>query len=475
MAQSNQPPRLRLRTWSWANLSKYLRYCRTYGVRNATRLAFRKILRRGQLPRVPEPLAIRLSLPDEAQRDVPSIQKKISVIIPTRNAGSEFGLLLRKLKAQKGIEQIEIVVVDSGSKDETIAVARNAGAQVISIPPESFSHSFSRNQGAARTTGDYLLFMVQDALPLTDRWLWEMARALETNNIVAVSCAEYPRADSDLFYRLLLWNHYRSLRLDRDRIMQWDSSCTSSAGLRANAQLSGISLLITREIFQRYWYAGDYAEDLQLGIRLIRDRHKIAFLYRTRVLHSHNRPPFYFLKRGYVDARNLPKVLPEFTLPEIRDSQRLFTDISSLHQRLNSIGSQLLGSPLPVSVPDFMARLKSALLAADVAPSHNGSVDPALDDFVRHLAASDTVSAYQPNRNMIVPHLMQHFALLQEFLCGVYPQIDEILASDVRTCVTKIFALHSGTHLAYLYLAQSAGDHAIPVVRDLDRQLVQGV
>src|SRR5579872_591745 len=284
MTSPTQPPAFRVRTFSWSNFVKYLRYCRNYGIAGATRLAFRRIARGGTLPRVVEPLAIPPLRVDDSGQDLQPVNKKISVIIPTRDAGPEFGLLLRKLRTQHGIGEIEIIVVDSGSSDDTIPIAGSAGAQILSIPPEAFTHSYARNCGAERATGVFLLFIVQDALPLTERWLWELARVLETSDVVGVSCAEYPREDCDLFYRLLIWNHYRSLQFVRDRVMQLDASCTAPVGLRANAQLSGISFLIRREIFQKYSYTGTYAEDLELGIRLIRDGHKIGFLYSTRVL-----------------------------------------------------------------------------------------------------------------------------------------------------------------------------------------------
>jgi O-antigen biosynthesis protein len=462
----------RVRTFSWVNLAKYLRYCRTYGFASATRLAFQRMARGGELPGVVEPLALPPLPADDSDRDVMPIKKRISVIIPTRNVGPEFGFLLRKLRVQKAIEQIEIIVVDSGSSDDTVEVADSAGALVVRIPSESFTHSYSRNCGAARATGDYLLFIVQDALPLTDRWLWELARVLETSNVVGVSCAEYPREDSDLFYQLLIWNHYRSLRLDRDRIMQWDSSCTSCDGLRANAQLSGISFLIRRDAFEKYRYAGDYAEDLELGIRLIRDGHKIAFLYSTRVLHSHNRPAFYFLKRGYVDVKNLARVMPGFTCPEIRDEARVFEDMATLYGRLTSLPLELANRAGRVCVAEYMTNLRRVIGSSN-GSQHAQSADPTLDQFISSRAPSQAV--YKPRTNMIVPHVMQHLDLLEQFLSRIEEDVDEPLATAIQECLIKIFALHSGTHLGYLYLSQSSAAPPLSSIKQLDRELVLGV
>src|SRR5581483_5851453 len=101
---SQRTSEFRLRTFSWANLGKYLRYCRIYGVPNATRLAFRKVLRGDQLIGSLEPMAVPGVTGNYAQHNTPVLKKTISIVIPTQNAGRYFGLLLRKLKAQKSIE-----------------------------------------------------------------------------------------------------------------------------------------------------------------------------------------------------------------------------------------------------------------------------------------------------------------------------------------------------------------------------------
>lgn len=76
-----------------------------------------------------------------------------------------------------------------------------------------FSHSFARNLGAEEATGDYLLFTVQDALPPSSTWLYELFQVIKDQNVVAVSCAETPREDADLFYRQISWNNYNFLGL----------------------------------------------------------------------------------------------------------------------------------------------------------------------------------------------------------------------------------------------------------------------
>jgi len=72
-----------------------------------------------------------------------------AVLIPALNAAQTLGQLLAGLKQIVGIESV--VVVDDGSSDETVAVAKAEGAVVI-------SHGANRGKGAALRTGfQYIL------------------------------------------------------------------------------------------------------------------------------------------------------------------------------------------------------------------------------------------------------------------------------------------------------------------------------
>ena len=67
--------------------------------------------------------------------------EKVSVVIPTFNAGPDFGELLRKLDAQRGDFELEVVVVDSGSTDGTTELAARHGAVLHSVSKASFDHA----------------------------------------------------------------------------------------------------------------------------------------------------------------------------------------------------------------------------------------------------------------------------------------------------------------------------------------------
>jgi len=78
---------------------------------------------------------------------------RVSIVIPTRNAGDAFTETLDAIAAQDLGEPFELVVVDSGSTDGTSARAEARGARVIAIDPAEFGHGHTRNLGIACAFG----------------------------------------------------------------------------------------------------------------------------------------------------------------------------------------------------------------------------------------------------------------------------------------------------------------------------------
>lgn len=58
---------------------------------------------------------------------------------------------------------LEVLVIDSGSRDHSVDIARAAGVSVLEIEPASFGHGRTRNMGAPRTSGELVGFLTQDA------------------------------------------------------------------------------------------------------------------------------------------------------------------------------------------------------------------------------------------------------------------------------------------------------------------------
>ena len=420
----------------------------------------------------------------------PLIDAKVSVVIPTLNAGSEFVWMLRKLRAQCGVRDIEIVVVDSGSTDGTVQAARNADAVVVEILPSEFSHSHARNLGADHASGDYLLFMVQDAYPIGDYWMQGMLAYLQDHageGLAAASCAEYSRSDSDMMYDSMIHTHYTFLGcLEYDRIGQFAGD--DHMALRSQGQLSDVSCLIGRSCFQEFRYRGNYAEDLDLGIRLIKSGKKVAMLASVKVIHSHNRPAYYYLKRSFVDVIFLVGLFDDFTYPRCASLAGLVVGIQATARVVSSWLQTQPPAPMPekqgetalntfsrgtlqAQIDHWITTSRKTLSAPHLLMLHTVSDealalgDQRLDAFVSSMPAHyfkhQQTSVLAASLDNAGREEARHFADMfiarldhfKRFAAEVYGPQDALLTRELGDVVRKTFAAAAGSALAFYCLA----------------------
>ncbi|WP_374469848.1 glycosyltransferase family 2 protein [Phenylobacterium sp.] len=402
------------------------------------------------------PLAGNLAwLPELTGEALDPIDVTVSVIIPTWNAGAEFYWLLRKLRAQRGLAGVEIVVVDSGSTDGTPEMAEAHGCTVVRIPNSEFSHSYARNLGADNATGDLYLFTVQDAYPVSDNWLYALARALlqpakEEERVSALSCTEFPRRDSELLYNAGVDTHYAFLGCrDSDRVGEMIERDHMS--LRSQGQLSDVACLIPAETFQSYRYEGRYAEDLILGVRMIREGHRLAMVSSAKIIHSHNRPARYHLKRTFVDVLFLTDVFPDFGRPIVESVRGIVAAAGALYA-LFETWTPAPGAPAGETLAEF-ARRARRLSVDTAAPSYVDFGFEPLGPWLRAAVAADTATARwdaELMRNMFADRIEG----VAVFAGRVYGPVDDALAAELRAAVEKTLASTLGALLAYLYAGQ---------------------
>ena len=407
-----------------------------------------------------------------------TLDAKVSVVIPTLNAGPEFRPLLRKLFGQQGVREVEVVVVDSGSTDGTVALAREHGAVVVEIPPSEFSHSHARNLGARAAGGDWLLFMVQDAYPIGELWMHGMLSYLQDHaaqGVVAASCAEFSRSDSDLMYDCNVATHYRFLGChEADRIGRFSGK--DHMALRSQGQLSDVACMIGRPLFMSYGgYRGDYAEDLDLGIRLIQDGHQVAMLASVKVVHSHNRPPFYYLKRSFVDVIFLVGLFDDFHSPPCESLRGL------VDGALRVAGGLASWLPVLEALPDGAAmndEVEGWLKTLPDGPAAGGSItigDARFDGFVLALQQqaaalpAEGAAAQREARHFVDAFAARTRHLLQ-FSASVHGPADALLRGAMADALRKTLASTLGAALAFCHL-----DREAPALQGAPRQLIESL
>lgn len=86
----------------------------------------------------------------------------ISVIIPTFNESDTISRTIEKVRLAAKNSELEIIVVDGGSTDQTVSIVKNADALIISSPR---GRAIQMNRGAAEARAKILYFLHADSTP----------------------------------------------------------------------------------------------------------------------------------------------------------------------------------------------------------------------------------------------------------------------------------------------------------------------
>ncbi len=137
----------------------------------------------------------------------------VTVAIPVRSGGYLFAGVLDAL-ARQSVEH-ELLVCDSGSSDDSAALARAHGARVIEIEPARFSHGGTRNLLLREARGEHVALLTQDAEPADGRWLERLLGGFELAEDVGIVYGPYrPRSDASPPVRVELESWFASLAPD---------------------------------------------------------------------------------------------------------------------------------------------------------------------------------------------------------------------------------------------------------------------
>lgn len=93
-----------------------------------------------------------------------------SIVIRTKNEEKHLGNLLQAIREQDYLDY-EIVIVDSGSTDRTIEIAKQEAETLITIDSWNFTFGYALNVGCEAAKGKYIVIISAHCLPVGTGWL----------------------------------------------------------------------------------------------------------------------------------------------------------------------------------------------------------------------------------------------------------------------------------------------------------------
>jgi len=131
----------------------------------------------------------------------------VSFIIPTLNAERYLERCLRSIRKQNyPLNEYEILVVDGGSTDKTLAIAEKYNAKIINNP--FIDQESGKSLGIQKSKGKVLVLMDSDNEIVRKDWLRKMLKPLITNpNLFGVESLYYSRKGDNIFNKYCMLLH----------------------------------------------------------------------------------------------------------------------------------------------------------------------------------------------------------------------------------------------------------------------------
>lgn len=236
---------------------------------------------------------------------------KASIVIRTYNEERYLPDLLRGISQQKLADiEFEIIVVDSGSTDRTLDIARRYDCHIEHIVKEQFSFGRSLNIGCKVATGDALVFVSGHCVPVTNEWLAKLIEPL-VHGQVELAYGRQIGNGSSRFSECRIFDKYFP---KENKIPQEGFYCNN-----AN------SALLTK-VWEEFPFDEELTglEDMHLARKLLGNGMRLGYVADAPVYHIHDETWLRVKNRFEREAIALQHIMPEVHLSFL-DFTRYFT------------------------------------------------------------------------------------------------------------------------------------------------------
>ena len=248
------------------------------------------------------------------------------------NEQANLGQCLKMVFNQKVDFEYEVLIVDSGSIDNTRVIAddfaKNHPLRILELRPEEFSHGRTRQYASEQAQGDYLVYLVADAIPANSQWLAELVASAEQDEKIAGSYScQLPRENARLMEKIRM--EKENLSGTEPRIAEIDSweeylLMTPLEKIKF-CRFDDVSSLRKRAVLEKIPIPDClWAEDLIWSKACLEQGYKIAYAPNSRVYHSHQLNSFYLFRRGFLDQRAVAKHFGLIYYPSFQSAVRGF-------------------------------------------------------------------------------------------------------------------------------------------------------
>lgn len=221
---------------------------------------------------------------------------KCSIVIRAYNEEAHIGRLLDGIR-QQTIKDVEVILVDSGSTDATIAIAEAFGARLARIPSDEFTFGRSLNRGVQAASREYVVIASAHVYPVYPDWLETLLRPFEDETVALVYGKQRAPATAKFSEQQVYYQWYP----DTSTMRQISPFCNN-----ANAA-------IRRSLWQLHPYDETLTglEDVSWAKWAMEQGYAVAYAAEAEIIHIHNETPRGVYNRYRREGMAFKRIFPE--------------------------------------------------------------------------------------------------------------------------------------------------------------------
>lgn len=219
-----------------------------------------------------------------------------SIIIRAYNEEKHIARLLEGIK-QQTVNDVEIILVDSGSTDSTVTIAESFGAKVVHIPSAEFTFGRSLNLGIKSASRELIVIASAHVYPVYPDWLVTLLKPFQDEK-VALAYGKQRGYDGSKYSEHQIFHQWYP---DASNLDQATAFCNN-----ANA-------VIRKSLWELHPYDETLTglEDLEWAKWAKEQGYRIAYTAEAEIVHVHNETPFGVYNRYRREAMALRRIYPE--------------------------------------------------------------------------------------------------------------------------------------------------------------------
>lgn len=263
--------------------------------------------------------------------------RSVSVLMPTWQGMEFLDRVLHALSTQRVDVSWDFRAIDSGSTDGTWELL-GEWAERFPVPLHrerihqvEFDHGDTRNLLAARSRGDLLVFLTQDAIPASDDWLATLLANFEDDAVGAAYCRNAPRPDALVTTQVLsAGDPGYALEPRRVELPEPDVyEAMSAHERRLLYNFNDVASAVRRELWERHPFPrAAFGEDVLMARALLEAGSVVVYDAEAVVEHSHDYDEQETYSRAFTDGRFNAEWLDRICVGSERDAEALVEQLS---------------------------------------------------------------------------------------------------------------------------------------------------